>query len=295
MDSLKIQKAVEKVFSLKTPITSKELGRFYDIDYDLRDIFVDIVFRAVDKIRTDAELRNVNVVISKAKTVEDVAGQCACVTDTKRKSSGNFGNVYVTPLAMCEKLKKAGFVPEAKKLYAVKISNLERAMTTGRLDGIQEMCRGRLDKCTAIRSWNREVRIAKEAGEMGVGPKVYASFICSSDKMPHVGVLISDALHKKASELSPKSLSKVKKEVPKLLKELHEAGILHGDAHMGNVMVDKKGKTYITDYGFAIKTDEMTQYDYEDFENLTDGREPINHNTTVRGIVARLVIDGVLK
>ena len=46
---------------------------------------------------------------------------------------------------------------------------------------------------------------------------------------------------------------------------------MHGDAHLGNMMVDANGKVFIVDYGFSTRISDTKQYDFDDYMNLTDG------------------------
>jgi tRNA A-37 threonylcarbamoyl transferase component Bud32 len=94
-------------------------------------------------------------------------------------------------------------------------------------------------------NFQREVFIAALAGEIGCGPKVYAAYTCDKRNQ---GVIIMDKINAVATEaLSPEQTQNLVQKV----NLLHEAGILHQDLALRNVLVTAN-RCWIIDYGLAV-------------------------------------------
>ena len=293
MNRERIRKAIHEALAVKKPATEKDLDNLHELDDDLKSVFYSIVGYELNKIKLEERLNDVVVVTTGARTLEDFAEQCACVGKRAKATSGASGSVSVGKLSLCGGLREAGFVPEKGRSYAVKIQSLQFPTTSGRLDGIPSTDEPNI---AAVRSWKREASIAREAGELGVGPTVHTSFVCKGNSsVTGVGVIVMDALHKQVSKMSSRSRSRAKEQLPALLQRLHDAGIVHGDAHVGNMMVDKAGTAFVVDYGFAVRVDDMKKSDLDDVERLTDGREEIDADRALPMIVARLYSKGVIR
>lgn len=95
-------------------------------------------------------------------------------------------------------------------------------------------------------NFQREVMVATLAGELGCGPKVYAAYTCSKRNQ---GVIIMDKIDAVASEaLNPSQTGDLVRKV----NLLHDAGILHQDLALRNVLLDKDNHCWIIDYGLAL-------------------------------------------
>lgn len=76
-----------------------------------------------------------------------------------------------------------------------------------------------------------------------------------------------------AHELNAEQKKKVRKspQIFKLVKEIHEAGVAHGDLHNGNIFVEENGEVNLIDFGLAAK-DASNREKYEDMAKLVNQR-----------------------
>jgi tRNA A-37 threonylcarbamoyl transferase component Bud32 len=110
--------------------------------------------------------------------------------------------------------------------------------------------------------FQNEVEISKIAGELGVGPKIYDTYVCVNDAnstcygiiyMEYVkGVTLTDFLYKYYSK---GNVATIRRLLEEKINKLHNAGILHSDLHSDNVMVIMQGSevkdVVIIDFGFS--------------------------------------------
>ena len=104
------------------------------------------------------------------------------------------------------------------------------------------------------------VDIIQLAAELGIGPKLYDYFISENefhqctlvkvyeyidgDTWFHSTWPTKDGYQQKVAELKM------------LVKQMNEAGIIHNDLHLNNVMISKSGRVYIIDYDRAVFANE---------------------------------------
>eukprot|EP00873_Tetraselmis_striata_P033744 jgi/Tetstr1/454008/TSEL_040927.t1 len=242
--------------------------RVRDLDPEVRAMVQGAVEHAMGVAKTmDAE-GTVTVVATSPRDVQrSVTDACACVASPGDAAAGAFAHVTVAELAACRALRTAGFTPRRGKRYAVKAQRLDVPTTTGRIQGIGVQGTA---LSVAISSWKREADIATRAGELGVGPEVHAAFVCrhrdplDGGRAWRVGIIIMDALSGSVLRLRGPARTRARKQVAGLLETLHSHGILHGDAHEGNAMVDDSGRVFIIDYGFATLVPALAANDLSD-------------------------------
>lgn len=165
-----------------------------------------------------------------------------------------------------------------------------------------------LKKTHAI--WRTEVEMATLAGEHGIGPKVYDSYICLQASQP-IGVIVMDYIEGVTLAEWRKQGPTKKQEaqadaiVLKKVAALHELGVFHGDLHADNVMVVTSGTkkklpkdvvdAFIVDYGYAKSKTQLAISNHDDLKYLVDGRMPRRDKELVaKQIVAILLKDGSL-
>lgn len=202
-----------------------------------------------------------------------------CVKSSKNAASdepiasGHFGEVRSLQFAACAQLRAQGFVPQAGRRYAVKTQQLTVWL-----------------KKHIVTSWHNEVKMARLAFEIGVGPEVHAAFLCAykapdalegpGGKGPQ-GVIVTDFIKGRTlestisnakSEAGRRALLDAAKEA---LAKLHAAGILHYDAHQANFMVadGKPKRVYLVDYGMSEHYKGIpARWDTADLVELGKGR-----------------------
>lgn len=146
--------------------------------------------------------------------------------------------------------------------------------------------------------FRNEVAISKAAANLGVGPKIYDTYVCVNDAnstcygivyMEYVkGVTLSDFLYKYYSK---GNVGKVRHLLEDKINKLHNAGILHSDLHSDNVMVIMEGSevkdVMIIDFGFS-------QYikDYVYHRNHHQLNDTIFHFTRkyIYGEIAQMIV-----
>ena len=99
------------------------------------------------------------------------------------------------------------------------------------------------------------VKIAKKAAELGIGPQLYDVFIAKDGKDRIMIVKVSEIIEGKTwADIeweSPEKKHEAAKQLQAHIHKMNEAGIIHHDLHIRNVMVDKNGRVYIIDYDLA--------------------------------------------
>ena len=97
--------------------------------------------------------------------------------------------------------------------------------------------------------------ISKRAAELGVGPKIYDSFVTLNDsgyaQIVKVFELLEGTSWIDTEWQSDKDKKKALTTLRSKIKTMNEAGIIHHDLHGGNIMVTKKGDVYIVDFDRA--------------------------------------------
>lgn len=297
MDSNLLVRETRLALADRRRATEASIRKVRSMGPETRKMLLDAVENAIQVVKTeDAENKTTAVAPRKRDMRKSVAEACACVISEHDTRSGFFGRVSVTALdTTCQALKKAGFSPDPGRKYAVKVVKLEWPATTGRINGIAV---DGTPASVAISSWKREADIAARAGELGVGPKVHAALTCKhpdpndEGRTWRFGIIVMDALDRNIFELSSTERARAEKQLPGLLKTLHDEGILHGDANGGNLMVDGSGRVFIVDYGFSTRVSELTQHDFQD---VADARVFFDGTMSTENILAHLVRRRVVK
>jgi serine/threonine protein kinase len=179
-------------------------------------------------------------------------------TNSKVLGQGFYGRVLNVQSGPCFKT-----IPVDVKHFGLKIENLKP-------DWDPNQVPKRLREVTEI---------AKEAGELGIGPAFYDVFV-TTDKLGSVQIIkafevIDGTSWRDTKWASSKQKEKAVEQLDKAIHVMNKAGIIHHDLHQGNVMVSKKGKVYIIDYDLARRTDnEETERISMFANNHTDPWEP---------------------
>jgi tRNA A-37 threonylcarbamoyl transferase component Bud32 len=111
--------------------------------------------------------------------------------------------------------------------------------------------------------FQNEVKICRAAGELGVGPKIYDTYVCVNDAnstcygiiyMDYVkGITLTDFLYKYYSK---GNILVIRRLLEEKINKMHNAGILHSDLHTDNVMILMEGgevkDVKIIDFGFSM-------------------------------------------
>jgi len=155
-------------------------------------------------------------------------------TKSKMLGVGYYGKVFNIPTNPC-----FDKVPAGVKHVGLKIENLKTDF----------------DPNQVPERLNEVIKIAKKAGDLGIGPRLYDAFV-TIGSVGQVQIIklfeIIDGKSWANTEWTP-PLDKVAA-LAKLDNAIHimnKAGIIHHDLHGGNVMVSKSGDVYIIDYDMA--------------------------------------------
>ena len=88
-----------------------------------------------------------------------------------------------------------------------------------------------------------EIRIAREMGRLGVGPRVYNVYHCEEDGGMLVMMVMELMRHGDIEQFSRTHAvtDGHMKEIERQLQRMHDAGYAHNDIHSGNIMVTEEG------------------------------------------------------
>uniref|UniRef100_A0A6C0KN82 Protein kinase domain-containing protein n=1 Tax=viral metagenome TaxID=1070528 RepID=A0A6C0KN82_9ZZZZ len=149
----------------------------------------------------------------------------------------------------------------------VKIQEIQYTDYDGRPTEFKEICR-------TIKQLQLEVKHMKIGAKLGISPVVYDHIICidvqnskfnSCIVMQKIdGVPLNLWLNEKGNELKPKD----KQNIQNMVKKIHGKNIIHKDIHSGNIMVDKKRRFYLIDYGLSVNVKDVIQEEMEHFNKL---------------------------
>jgi predicted Ser/Thr protein kinase len=151
--------------------------------------------------------------------------------------SGAFGDVYK--------------INHKNKKLAIKVVDLSKGEDEGNF----------WSKHFNLKNIEKEADITRHLGDLGVGPKIYDVYYCINDgKIKYYYVMeymnqgdLQNYMQKNKISILPKN--HITKIINKLNK-MHEAGYLHDDLHMGNILVNEKNgipEFYISDFGLSNK------------------------------------------
>ena len=167
--------------------------------------------------------------------MEDPQTFKACLEKVKERTKvlgqGYYGKVFNVPTEKCIK-----YVPKGVKHVGVKVENIKP-------DGDENQTPDRLKEVTII---------AKKAGDLKIGPKMYDSFVTIGDDGLVQIIKVFEIVDGKAWVNVEWETEKAKKvaleQLDVLIHKMNKAGIIHHDLHPGNVMVTKDNKVYIIDF-----------------------------------------------
>lgn len=160
------------------------------------------------------------------------------VTKMDDIGSGVFGNAF--------KIKT-----KDKKTYAIKVIDFTKL----EFENFKEQWKDAL----TIENIENEATIAKEMGELNIGPKIHDVYYCIKNGLIKY-YFVMDYMNQGSLEdyMKKNKLSKANiKQILNKLNKMHKIGILHNDLHDGNILVNKnnKGKLefFISDFGLSKK------------------------------------------
>lgn len=139
-------------------------------------------------------------------------------------------------------------------------------------------------------SFRLEGLLAMYAGRKSWGPRVISFFLCQNNTK---GVMVMELLRPIQPAEDLQSLETLKRFLDRL-NEMHEAGILHGDLYMRNLMVHPETRELmIVDFGFAMPLKGPVPYSLRaaDFGSLTYGM-PMPWDNSVPAADRLMRLDG---
>jgi len=110
-----------------------------------------------------------------------------------------------------------------------------------------------------------EIDITREAGEMGVGPRVFYTRLCDDEERGEVSGFIVMEKIEGFSMRKPNEMQL--REIKALMAILNRNGIKHGDIHSGNFIYgttasNPEKRVYLIDYGESRYSRERNQLDF---------------------------------
>lgn len=152
-----------------------------------------------------------------------------------------------------------------------------------------------------VNALHNEHTLNKRAGEIGVSPKVFSSFVCvSGAAVTHVIVMElieGDSLYKwLRQDRDDGALNAMYAKVRILLDKLHGAGIMHNDLHTGNVMVTRDDVPYIIDFSRAGTMQDWKELDAETVKHtvVPKGVHRVKIDDLAELVAHELIVKGVL-
>jgi len=142
-------------------------------------------------------------------------------------------------------------------------------------------------------SFRLEGLLAMYAGSKSWGPRVISFFLCQNNTK---GVMVMELLRPIQPAEDLQSLETLKRFLDRL-NEMHEAGILHGDLYMRNLMVHPETRELmIVDFGFAMPLKGPVPYSLRaaDFGSLTYGM-PMPWDNSVPAADRLMRLDGGMR
>lgn len=215
--------------------------------------------------------------------MEDPADFKACLERVKDKTKvlgqGYYGKVFNVPVDKCIK-----HVPSGVKRIGVKVESIKP-------DVDENQTPDRLREVTMI---------AKKAGDLQIGPKMYDSFVTVGDdglvQIIKVFEIIDGTSWMNTEWKSEKAKKTALEQVDKLIHKMNKAGIIHHDLHSGNVMVSKTGKIYIIDFDLAKLVENEESERIAGFTGLNGwGPKGVLSDKGMQYIYTRLIEEGAIK
>lgn len=188
----------------------------------------------------------------------------------KTKAKVALGLVGAGLLAAPLAKKQVNKIPELLRKQKLKLSKNKASKLLpgsnlgsgvyGRVDDINEQL---VSKTTALSKGltgigldKKEFNLLRELKDTGVVPKVGSKgkrglgFTMEKVK----GESLFDFVHSTLQEPSDEQLKELGRKTAEALKKVHSKGIIHGDLHSNNIIVDRKGNIKIIDFGLGRKS-----------------------------------------
>lgn len=135
-------------------------------------------------------------------------------------------------------------------------------------------------------NWRTEIALQKAAAEVGLAPRILRTFLDEAkneivivmERMP--GGSLSQYMKTRYNSINQNELAE---QITHLLRRLHSLGIVHGDVHPYNIMLDKEGEWRLIDFGWAEQFDRDREIFSgakrikRDYEILTKLRAPMTY------------------
>lgn len=119
----------------------------------------------------------------------------------------------------------------------------------------------RIELTTTLDDFNFEVKMQRQAGEIGIAPNVIDAFSCFEDDngiltgiiiMERIkGVTLSTWIQRSSRTITELRIMRAK--IDALIIKMHKASIYHNDLHTENIMISRNGNPFIIDFGLASK------------------------------------------
>ena len=153
--------------------------------------------------------------------------------------------------------------------YKVKDGKHVRALKIQEINNTNTAKNSFKEVCDSLRQIKNEVENLRYAGSIGISPKLYDDFICIDHLQSKIySYILMDYIEGDmlGTWLENNSLTaKDKENLKSMLDKLHKKKILHQDLHSNNIMVSKKGRFYIIDYGLSRDDKESFRLEMDGF------------------------------
>lgn len=215
--------------------------------------------------------------------MEDPETFKACLEKVKERTKllgqGYYGKVFNVPTEKCIK-----YVPKGVKHVGVKVESIKP-------DGDENQAPDRLKEVTMI---------AKKAGDLQIGPKMYDSFVTIGDdglvQIIKVFEIVDGTSWANTDWKTEKDKKAALEQLDKHIHKMNKAGIIHHDLHAGNVMVTKDGKVYIIDFDLAKRVENEESERLNGFTGINSwGPKGVASNKGIQYIYKKLVEEGSIK
>jgi serine/threonine protein kinase len=233
--------------------------------------------------------------VSNSAPSTDKVKSCLCNVESYTKvGEGWYAEAYVIddvnfkPSTTCKKLKSrtssSQSASKASFKYLVKVEHLTRGNIVP-FANLHELTK-------TISNRYETLELAKKAGKLGVGPKVFDGYECKVGKNVYF-ITVMEYLegetylnffksHKNNKEI----LEQIVQDISSKVKKLNDNNILHKDVHGENIIVMKKGDkhiSFIIDYGNAVYAQD------KNLPTVDDPKDPNNVMDSNAALIDKLI------